>query len=567
VSTIFSIRDLKLPQVSRAALIIGTIVVVVAIVAGVVGWRVYQKLTNTSVVAYFPEALALYPGDTVQIMGVPVGKVDKIEPCTITHCAVPGDKMKVTLHFASKYNVPANATASILNPTLVASRTVQLSPPYTGGPVLKDGAVIPPERTQVPVEWDELRDSINRILTGLGPCTRNPQGALVNTEGQPCSPEQPKGPFGDIIESAAYNFAGKGKQINDTLNALSEAVTTLNQGRGDFFAVVRALALFVNALYQSDQRFVALNRDLASFTDKFTHNSHELADTLQNLDGLLTTTHQFIDKNGGVLAHDIDNLAETTNAILQPEPRDGLETGLHVFPNLAANLTNISAPVPGGIVSLPVITNFANPLQFICSGIQAGSRLGYQESAEMCAQYLAPVLDAIKFNYLPFGVSQFITASTLPKMISYSEPRLHPPGGYKDTTVPGIWSRDTLFSYGNHEPGWIVAPGMQGVDVQPFTANMLTPDSLAELMGGPDIAPPEAPPAFGVPPGGHLPGPPDSYSENSPLPPPWYVQPAPPPGPAPGVTAGEPPPGPVSAPVPAVPPPPGGYSAEQGPGQ
>ena len=76
---------------------------------------------------------------------------------------------------------------------------------------------------------------------------------------------------------------------------------------------------------------------------------------------------------------------------------------------------------------------------------------------------------------------------TLPKQIAYSEPRLQPPPGYKDTTVPGIFSRDTLFSHGNHEPGWVVAPGMQGVDVQPFTANMLTPESLSELMGGPDI--------------------------------------------------------------------------------
>ena len=106
-------------------------------------------------------------------------------------------------------------------------------------------------------------------------------------------------------------------------------------------------------------------------------------------------------------------------------------------------------------MGLPVINNFANPLQFICSSIQAGSRLGYQESAEMCAQYLAPILDAIKFNFPPFGVNQFTGAMTLPKQIAYSEPRLQPPAGYKDTTVPGIFSRDTLFSHGNHEPGWV----------------------------------------------------------------------------------------------------------------
>ncbi|MBV8930344.1 MAG: virulence factor Mce family protein, partial [Mycobacteriaceae bacterium] len=439
MATVFSVRNLRGPGVSRAALIIGTVVVVLAIIAGLVGWQLFKKLTNNSVVAYFPEALALYPGDKVQIMGVPVGQIDKIEPA--------GDKMKVTFHYAKKYDVPANASASILNPTLVASRVIQLSPPYTGGPVLKNGAVIPIERTQVPVEWDELRNSINRILQGLGP-----------------TPEQPKGPFGDIIESAANGFAGKGKQFNDTLNALSEAVTTLNQGRGDFFAVIRSLALFVNALYQSDQQFVALNGNLASFTDKFTHTDREVADTLRDLNGLLTTTRGFLAQNADPLTHDINNLSDVTTAILQPEPRDGLETGLHVFPNLAANLTNISPPVPGGIVGLPAIASFANPMQFICSAIQAGSRLGYQESAELCAQYLGPILDAIKFNYLPFGVNQFNTASTLPKMVTYSEPRLQPPPGYKDTTVPGIWSRDTLWSFGNHEPGWIVAPGMQGID-------------------------------------------------------------------------------------------------------
>jgi len=528
MSTIFNVRNLKLAGVSRASVIIGALVVVLAIVAAIVGWNLYKKLTTNTVVAYFPETLALYPGDRVQIMGVKVGSIDKIEPA--------GDKMKVTLHYDNSFKVPANATASILNPSLVASRNIQLSPPYTGGPVMEDNAVIPIDRTQVPVEYDQLRDSINRILTDLGP-----------------TKEQPKGPFGDIIESAATGFAGKGEQLNKTLNGLSQALYTLNEGRGDFFGVIKSLALFVNALYQSDQQFVALNNDLATFTNSFTNTNREVANALADLNQLLTTTRQFITKNGEVLNHDINNLADVTNAILQPDPLNGLETALHVFPTLGANLENMVSPNTGGGVALPVINNFANPLQFVCSSIQAGSRLGYQESAEMCAQYLAPILDAIKFNFPPFGANQFTGAMTLPKQIAYSEPRLQPPGGYKDTTVPGIFSRDTLFSHGNHEQGWVTAPGMQGVDVQPFTQNMLTPESLAALMGGPDAAIPPAPPAFGAPPGGNLPGPPDSYSENNPLPPPWYVQPGPPPGPAPGVIPGDPGGSSLSGPAPAAP--------------
>jgi len=527
MSTIFNVRNLKMPRVSRASVIIGALVLILALVAAIVGYNIYKRLTTNTIVAYFPETLALYSGDKVQIMGVKVGSIATIEPA--------GDKMKVTFHYDNSFKVPANATASILNPSLVASRNIQLSPPYTGGPVMENNAVIPIDRTQVPVEYDELRDSINRILTDLGP-----------------TPDQPKGPFGDIIESAANGFAGKGEQLNKTLNGLSEALYTLNEGRGDFFGVIKSLALFVNALYQNDRQFVQLNSDLATFTNSFTNTNREVADALQDLNQLLTTTRQFISKNGEVLTHDINNLADVTNAILQPDSLNGLETALHVFPTLGANLMNIVSPNTGGVMGLLTINNFANPMQLICSGIQAGSRLGYQESAELCAQYLAPILDAIKFNFPPFGVNQFASAMTLPKQIAYSEPRLQPAPGYKDTTVPGIWSRDTLFSHGNHEQGWVTAPGMQGVDVQPFTANMLTPESLSELMGGPDAPIPTAPPAFGTTRDGNLPGPPNAFDQNNPLPPPWYPQPGPPPAPAPGVIPGDPggAPSPMSGPGP-----------------
>ena len=515
MSTIFDIRNLKLPPLSRVTVIIGSLLVVLAIGAGFAGWHLYKKLTNNTVVAYLPAANALYRGDKVQIMGLPVGAIDMIEPA--------GDKMKVTFHYASKYKVPANASAVILNPTLVASRSLQLEPPYKGGPVLADHAVIPLERTVVPVEWDELRNGITNIISKLGP-----------------TKEQPKGPFGDVIESFANGLAGKGKQINTTLNSLSQALTALNEGRGDFFAVVRSLALFVNALHQDDQQFVALNQNLAQFTNRLTHTDNELAHSIQQFDGLLATLRPFLDKNTEVLTHDINNLATATTTLVQPEPLNGLETFLHVGPTAVANVNQIYHPSHGAVVSITSISNFANPMQFICSMVQAGSRLGYQDSAELCAQYLAPILDAVKFNYLPFGLNPFTTAEALPKEVAYSEPRLQPPNGYKDTTVPGIWVPDTPLSHRNTQPGWIVAPGMQGQKVGPITAGLLTPESLAELMGGPNIEPVES--TLQTPP-----GPPNSYDENPVLPPIGLQAqvPIPPPPPGPEVI-----PGPV-APTPA----------------
>ena len=522
MSTIFDVRNLRLPKLSRTSVVIGSLVVVFALVTGYVGFRLYQKLTNNTVAAYFPEVNALYPGDKVQIMGLRVGAIDKIEPA--------GDKMKVTFHYRNKYKVPANASAVILNPTLVASRAVQLEPAYKGGPVLADNAVIPESRTRVPVEWDQLRDSITNIVSKLGP-TR----------------EQPTGPFGEVVTAYADGLAGKGKQINTTLNSLSRAVTALNEGRGDFFAVVRSLALFVDALHRDDQQFVALNQKLADFTTLLADSDGALANAVRQFDSLLSTVRPFLDKNRQVLTQDLDNLATATNTLLQPEPLNGLETFLHVGPTAVANINQIYHPSHGSIVAIPAITNFANPMQFICGTIQAGSRLGYQESAELCAQYLGPILDAIKFNYPPFGLNLFSTAETLPKEIAYSEPRLQPPNGYKDTTVPGIWVPDTPTSHRNTGPGWIVAPGMQGEQVGPITAGLMTPESLAELMGGPDIAPVQS--DLQTPP-----GPPNAYDEN-PILPPIGVNaprvPIPPPPPGPGVVPG--PVAPTPAPVAAGP--------------
>jgi phospholipid/cholesterol/gamma-HCH transport system substrate-binding protein len=537
LSTIFDIRNLRLPKLSRTTVIIGSLVVVLALVVGYVGWRLYEKLTNNTVVAYFPEANALYPGDKVQIMGLRVGAIDKIEPA--------GDKMKVTFHYQNKYKVPANASAVIVSPTLVASRSIQLEPPYKGGPVLADNAVIPIERTQVPTEWDQLRDSVANVISKLGP-----------------TPEQPKGPFGDLIESFADGLAGKGKQINTTLNSLSRALTALNEGRGDFFAVAHSLALFVNALRKDDQQFVALNSNLAQFTDRLTGSDRDLANAIQQFDALLSTLRPFLDKNREVLARDVDNLATVTTTLVQPEPLNGLETALHVLPTLETNLSQIYHPSHGAVVSIPAIPNFTNPMQFICSMIQAGSRLGYQESAELCAQYLAPILDAIKFNYLPFGLNLFSTAETLPKEVAYSEPRLQPPNGYKDTTVPGIWVPDTPLSHKNAQHGWVVAPGMQGTQVGPITAGLLTPESLAALMGGPDSAPP--PSGLQTPP-----GPPNAYNEYPVLPPIGLQAPQvpiPPPPAGPGVVPGPVAPTPAPAPAPAGPPLPAEAAVSTGPG-
>ena len=73
------------------------------------------------------------------------------------------------LHVDHGIRVPADAKAVIVAQNLVSARYVQLTPAYESGPAMTDGAVIPIERTAVPVEWDEVKEQLTRLATELGP--------------------------------------------------------------------------------------------------------------------------------------------------------------------------------------------------------------------------------------------------------------------------------------------------------------------------------------------------------------------------------------------------------------
>ena len=145
MSTIFNIRRPEAAaRLPRRSLIIGALVVVLGNRGRCRRLALYKKLTTNTVIAYFPRSLALYPGDKVQIMGVQVGAIDEIEPA--------GDKMKVTFHYDKQVQGAGQRHRVDPQPQPGGVADIQLSPPYTGGPVMKNGAVIPIDRTQVPVE-------------------------------------------------------------------------------------------------------------------------------------------------------------------------------------------------------------------------------------------------------------------------------------------------------------------------------------------------------------------------------------------------------------------------------
>ena len=67
-----------------------------------------------------------------------------------------------------------------MSPNLVAARFIQLTPAYTSGPAMPDGATIDLSHTAVPVEWDEVKESLTDLAKQLSPAAGQLQGPLGN---------------------------------------------------------------------------------------------------------------------------------------------------------------------------------------------------------------------------------------------------------------------------------------------------------------------------------------------------------------------------------------------------
>ena len=373
---------------------------IVLLIAGIaVQSRTSDAEHRVHVTAYFPNTNGIYAGDEVRILGVPVGKIDRIES--------QPQRVKVTFWFNDKYKVPAGANAAILSPALVAVRAIQLTPAYTGGPTMADAAVIPQERTAVPVEWDDFRQQLEKLTDTLQPT--EPGG--VST-------------LGAFINTAADNLRGQGTNIRDTLIKLSQAFSALGDHSTDLFSTVKNLSILVSALQSSADLIRQLNRNLAGITGLLSDRPDEIGRALANVNSVVGDVQTFVADNRETLGTTSDKLAAVTTTVKQN--LDEIEQILHVGPNAFANFINIYQPAQGALTGALAFQNFANPIQFLCGAIQAASRLGAEQSAKLCVQYLAPILKNRQINFPPIGENLFVGAAARPNELDYSEDWLRP---------------------------------------------------------------------------------------------------------------------------------------------
>lgn len=341
-----------------------TLAVVLALVLTAALWYAFGRSAGRRVTAFFDAAIGVYPGSDVRVLGVKVGSIDSVTPM--------GRAVQVLMHVEDDVDVPADAKAVVVAPSLVSDRYVQLAPAYTGGPTMADGAVIPRARTAVPVELDQVFGSLDTLATALGPNGANRGGALS-----------------DLVDVGAANLAGNGALLNGTIEGLSGAVGTLSDNRQNLFATVDNLQRFVSTLAAGDAQVRALGSQLTDVAGFLAGERRNLGDALAQLSVALGQVASFVRDNHDLLRTDVGALAAISETLVQQ--RAALAEVLDVAPAGLGNFLNAGNASSQTLDVRDNVNELANPALLVCklvNGPDGASLHAPPELVSACADLL-----------------------------------------------------------------------------------------------------------------------------------------------------------------------------------
>ena len=228
--------------------------VILGLIAALVGYQLYKKATTNTVVAYFSEALALYPGDRVQIMGVQGRQ----------HRQDRTGRRQDEGHLPLRQQVQGARRRHRDDPQPEPGRL----PRDPAGPGLH-------RRTGA----GRQRRHPDRAHPGAGGVGRPAQPDLRHSSPNSARPRvSPRARSATSWSRFANGLRGQGRADQHHVpGAVRRGDRARTKAAATCSRVLKSLALFVNALHKSDQQLVALNTNLATFTNSFTNSDQEVA--------------------------------------------------------------------------------------------------------------------------------------------------------------------------------------------------------------------------------------------------------------------------------------------------
>ena len=329
-------------------------VIVLLLLAGVV-WMFAGSNDAKRVTAYFPRTVSVYEGSDVRVLGVAIGQVEEVVP--------QGTQVKVVMTYDSDVDVPQDAQAVIVSPSVVGDRYIQLTPAFDGGDkVMADNTVIKADKTAIPLELDQIYSSIDKLTVALGPEGANREGALT-----------------DLLEQTAKNFGGQGEEFNQTIKDFGKLSETLDNNKDELFDSAAQLEGFIKTLADNDQTVRSFNKSLGDVSGLLADERQELTTALSNLGTALDEVARFVKSNRAVLGRNIRDVNRVAKVLVRQ--RENLDEILDAGPLALTNLYHTYNPKDGTLDTNANIGNLvheltSDPEAVLCTLVSANDPKG-----------------------------------------------------------------------------------------------------------------------------------------------------------------------------------------------
>ncbi|WP_237394330.1 MCE family protein [Mycobacterium paraintracellulare] len=252
-----------------------------------------------------PEAGGLYEGGNVTYRGVEVGRVQAVR--------LTDTGAEVVLRMNSDVPIPADLGAQVHSVSAVGEQYVELLPRSAKGPSLKDGDVIPVDRTYVPPDVNSLLAATNRGLTAI-----------------------PRDNLKTVVDESYVAVGGLGPDLSRLVNGTSALSIEARKNLDALVGLIDNSKPVLDSQTGSSDAVQEWAGHLATITSQLHNNDSSVAGLLQKGGPAAAEARQLFDRLNPTLPIVLANLVSVGQVGVTF--RDNLESLLVELPQGTANM-------------------------------------------------------------------------------------------------------------------------------------------------------------------------------------------------------------------------------------
>ncbi|HEX5253650.1 MAG TPA: MlaD family protein [Mycobacterium sp.] len=266
---------------------------------------VFFGVDRYTVTVELPQAGGLYPGGNVTYRGVEVGRVQEVQ--------LTATGAEAVLQLNSDVHIPADLNAQVHSVSAVGEQYVELLPRGGQGPSLKNGDVIPIDRSYVPPDINSLLAATNRGLAVI-----------------------PRDNLKTVVDESYTAVGGLGPELSRLISGTSKLATDSRQHLDALVNLIDGSKPLLDSQTQSADAVQGWAAHLATITSELRDNDSSVAGLIREGGPAAAEARQLFDRLNPTLPIVLANLVSVGQVGVTY--RDNLESLLVELPQGTADI-------------------------------------------------------------------------------------------------------------------------------------------------------------------------------------------------------------------------------------